>query len=115
MEYTEQHIYSVAELTKAIKTELEAQFVEVWVEGEISNLATPRSGHTYFTLKDEQSQIRSVIFKSVGSRLKFQVENGLHVLVRGSISVYEPRGEYQLILTYIEPRGAGHCSWRLNN
>ncbi len=107
MEYTEQHIYSVAELTKAIKTELEAQFVEVWVEGEISNLATPRSGHTYFTLKDEQSQIRSVIFKSVGSRLKFQVENGLHVLVRGSISVYEPRGEYQLILTYIEPRGAG--------
>ncbi|GAK60441.1 exodeoxyribonuclease 7 large subunit [Candidatus Vecturithrix granuli] len=107
MEHVEQQIYSVAELTKAIKSELEARFLDVWVEGEISNLATPRSGHTYLTLKDEQSQIRAVIFRSVGSRLKFQLENGLHLLVRGSVSVYEPRGEYQLILTYIEPRGAG--------
>lgn len=107
MEHAGQRIYSVAELTKAIKAELEAQFLEVWVEGEISNLATPRSGHTYLTLKDDQSQIRAVMFKSVGSRLKFQLENGLHVLARGSVSVYEPRGEYQLILTYIEPRGTG--------
>ena len=107
MEHSERQIYSVAELTKAIKAQLEAQFLEVWVEGEISNLATPRSGHTYFTLKDEQSQIRAVIFKYIGSRLKFQLENGMRVLARGAVSVYEPRGEYQLILNFIEPRGTG--------
>ena len=98
MEYIEQHIYSVAELTKAIKAELEARFLEVWVEGEISNLATPRSGHTYFTLKDEQSQIRTVMFKSVGSRLKFQLENGLHVLVRGSVSVCAEGGRWWMVI-----------------
>lgn len=107
MENTEQRIYSVTELTKEIKGELEEQFASIWVEGEISNLVTPRSGHTYFTLKDQSSQIRAVIFKYVGSRLKFQLENGLQVLLRGSVSVYVPRGEYQLIVNYAEPRGAG--------
>lgn len=107
MKHSEQKIYSVAELTKAIKAQLEARFPEVWVEGEISNLATPRSGHIYLTLKDEQSQIRAVIFKYIGSRLKFRVENGMRVLARGAVSVYEPRGEYQLILNFIEPRGTG--------
>ncbi len=107
MENTKQRIYSVGELTKDIKSELEGSFADVWVEGEISNLATPRSGHTYFTLKDQHSQIRAVIFKYIGSRLKFQLENGIQVLLRGSVSVYEPRGEYQLIVKYAEPRGAG--------
>ena len=107
MENTEQRIYSISDLTKAIKGELEAQFANLWVEGEISNLVTPRSGHTYFTLKDETSQIRAVMFKYLGSRLKFQLENGMQILARGAISVYEPRGEYQLILDYAEPRGAG--------
>jgi exodeoxyribonuclease VII large subunit len=107
MENAEQQIYAVSELTKAIKSELEEAFTGIWVEGEISNLVTPRSGHTYFTLKDESSQLRAVIFKYVGRHLKFQLENGMQVLVRGSISVYEPRGEYQLIVNYAEPRGAG--------
>jgi exodeoxyribonuclease VII large subunit len=107
MENAEQQIYAVSELTKAIKSELEEAFTGIWVEGEISNLVTPRSGHTYFTLKDESSQLRAVIFKYVGRHLKFQLENGMQVLVRGSISVYEPRGEYQLIVDYAEPRGAG--------
>lgn len=107
MENAEQRIYSVSELTKAIRSELESEFTSIWVEGEISNLATPRSGHTYFTLKDKESQLRAVIFKYKGRHLKFQLENGLQVLVRGSISVYEPRGEYQLIVDYAEPRGAG--------
>ena len=107
MEETKQQILSVAELTKAIKGELEEQFANVWVEGEISNLATPRSGHMYFTLKDEKAQVRGVIFKFAGRRLNFLPENGMKVLVRGSLSVYEPRGEYQIIINYAEPRGAG--------
>ena len=107
MDIVEKKIYSITELTRLIKGELESQFTCVWVEGEISNLATPRSGHTYFTLKDEGSQIRGVMFRHAGSRLKFQLENGLKILARGKISVYEPRGEYQLIADYAEPRGAG--------
>jgi exodeoxyribonuclease VII large subunit len=107
MENTEQRVYSVSELTKAIKGELEEQFTNIWVEGEISNLVTPQSGHTYFTLKDASSQIRAVLFKYVGKLLKFQLEHGLKILARGAISVYAPRGEYQLIINYVEPRGAG--------
>ena len=105
--HMEQRIFSVSELTKAIKAELEEQFTNIWVEGEISNLATPQSGHTYFTLKDASSQIRAVIFKSAGKLLKFQLEHGMKILARGAISVYAPRGEYQLIINYVEPRGAG--------
>ncbi len=107
MEQAAQRIYSVTELTKAIKGELEGQFSHVWVEGEISNLATPRSGHIYLTLKDRGGQLRAVMFKYQGKHLKFLPENGMQVLARGSISVYEPRGEYQLIVNYVEPRGAG--------
>ncbi|PIE33504.1 exodeoxyribonuclease VII large subunit [candidate division KSB3 bacterium] len=107
MEQTEQHIYSVTDLTKAIKGELEGQFSSIWVEGEISNLATPGSGHIYMTLKDAGGQLKAVIFKFQTRHLKFLPENGMQVLMRGSISVYEPRGEYQLIVNYAEPRGAG--------
>jgi exodeoxyribonuclease VII large subunit len=107
MDTTEQRVYSVSELTKAIKGELEEQFTNIWVEGEISNLATPQSGHTYFTLKDASSQIRAVIFKSAGKLLKFQLEHGMKILARGAISVYAPRGEYQLVINYVEPLGAG--------
>lgn len=106
-EQAESRIYSISELTRMVKGELEESFRNIWVEGEISNLATPRSGHIYFTLKDETSQLRAVIFKYVGRRLTFQLEHGMQLLVRGSISVYEPRGEYQLIVEYAEPRGAG--------
>ena len=107
MEKAEQQILTVVELTRAIKGELEEQFANIWVEGEISNLATPRSGHMYFTLKDEHAQLRGVIFKYAGRHVKFLPENGMKILVRGSLSVYEPRGEYQIIVNYAEPRGAG--------
>jgi exodeoxyribonuclease VII large subunit len=79
----------------------------VWLEGEISNLRAPGSGHLYCTLKDDAAQIRAVIFKSTACRLRFGLEDGLQVIVRGRVSVYEPRGEYQIILEYVEPKGRG--------
>lgn len=90
-----------------VKGILEENFVEVWVEGEISNLRTPSSGHIYFTLKDENSQMRVVMFKGQGRFLKFRLEDGLHVIMRGSVTVYEARGEYQVLADYIEPAGVG--------
>ena len=90
-----------------VRASLEAHFTEVWLEGEISNLRAPGSGHLYCTLKDGSSQIRAVIFRSVALRLRFGLEDGLHVVVRGRLSVYEPRGEYQLILDHLEPKGRG--------
>jgi exodeoxyribonuclease VII large subunit len=86
---------------------LERDFVEVWLEGEISNLRAPGSGHLYCTLKDDSSQIRAVIFRPTALRLRFGLEDGLHVIVRGRVTVYEPRGEYQIILEYLEPKGRG--------
>jgi exodeoxyribonuclease VII large subunit len=90
-----------------IRDTLETDFPEVWLEGEISNLRAPGSGHLYCTLKDQTSQIRAVIFRSVAVRLRFGLEEGLHVVVRGRLSIYEPRGEYQIILDHLEPKGRG--------
>jgi exodeoxyribonuclease VII large subunit len=101
------HIFTVTQLTARIKDLLEGSFPDVWVEGEISNLSIPQSGHAYFTLKDEQSQVRAVVFRSSRQRLKFSLQHGMHVICRGRVGVYEPRGEYQLILEYIEPKGIG--------
>ena len=103
----EREVYTVSELTRAIKFVLEEDFPEVWVEGEISNFRVPNSGHAYFTLKDKDSQLKVVLFKLNKRLLKFEPEDGLHVIVRGRISVYEPRGEYQLIADYMEPKGIG--------
>ena len=100
-------ILTISELTLKIKKHLEEGFDEVWVEGEISNFRSPSSGHYYFTLKDEKSQIRAVIFRFMGRYLKFDPHDGLRVICRGRINVYEPRGEYQLILDYMEPKGIG--------
>ena len=100
-------ILTVSELTLEIKHHLEEGFGEIWVEGEISNFRSPSSGHYYFTLKDSKSQIRAVIFRFMGRYLKFEPQDGLAVICRGKISVYEPRGEYQLILDYMEPKGIG--------
>ncbi|MCK5257645.1 MAG: exodeoxyribonuclease VII large subunit [Deltaproteobacteria bacterium] len=100
-------ILTVSELTLEIKHHLEEGFGEIWVEGEISNFRSPSSGHYYFTLKDGKSQIRGVIFRFMGRYLKFEPQDGLAVICRGKISVYEPRGEYQLILDYMEPEGIG--------
>ncbi len=100
-------ILTVSELTREIKDILEDRFPEVWVEGEISNLRIPPSGHIYFTLKDDYSQIRAVLFKMQARTLRFLPEDGLHIISRGRITLYEKRGEYQIILEEIEPKGVG--------
>ncbi len=100
-------IYTVSDLTALVRRRLEGDFGDVWVEGEISNLRNPGSGHCYLTLKDEQSQIRAVVFRSVARVLRFALKDGLHVVSRGHLTVYEPRGEYQLVVDYVEPKGAG--------
>jgi exodeoxyribonuclease VII large subunit len=101
------HILTVTQLTYQLKNLLEGTFPDVWVEGEISNFTVPQSGHAYFTIKDEQSQIKAVLFKSSQRHLKFTLQHGMQVICRGRISVYEPRGEYQLIIEYVEPKGVG--------
>jgi len=101
------HILTVTQLTHQIKDLLEGNFPDVWVEGEISNLTVPQSGHAYFTLKDERSQVRVVLFRSSQRHLRFTLQHGMQVICRGRVGVYEPRGEYQLVLEYIEPKGIG--------
>ncbi len=107
MELPERKIYTVSELTSEIKDLLEGEFPSVWVQGEISNFRPAPSGHHYFTLKDASSQIRCVMFKTQSRFLKFRPEDGLEVIAWGRLSVYVPRGEYQLILDTMEPRGFG--------
>ncbi len=105
--YMRTHILTVTQLTSRIKDLLEGNFRDIWVEGEVSNLSIPQSGHAYFTLKDDLSQIRSVLFRSSQRFLKFTLQHGMQVICRGRVSVYEPRGDYQLIVDYIEPKGIG--------
>ncbi len=100
-------ILTVSELTREIKEILEDRFPDIWVEGEISNVRTPPSGHIYFTLKDDTSQIRSVLFKTQARTVRFAPEDGLQVVCRGRVSIYEKRGDYQLILESMEPKGVG--------
>src|ERR671924_1876239 len=100
-------ILTVSEVSERIKIVLEDTFFDIWVEGEISNLRTPSSGHAYLTLKDEHSQIRAVLFKMQRRYLRFDPKDGMLVIVRGRISLYEPRGEYQLVIDYLEPKGIG--------
>ena len=101
-------VYTVSELNRRIKTILESAFPIVWVTGEISNLRIPVSGHVYFTLKDRQNQINAVIFKGQARHLAFEPEDGLAILGMGRLTVYEPRGTYQIIIEFMEPRGVGH-------
>ena len=100
-------IYTVSEVTRMIKQELESTFPLLWVEGEISNFYRHQSGHLYFTLKDERSQLRAVMFRSMAQKVPFELEDGLQVVSRGQINVYEPRGEYQLMVEVVEPKGKG--------
>jgi exodeoxyribonuclease VII large subunit len=100
-------IYTVSEVTRMVKQELESAFPLLWVEGEISNFYRHQSGHLYFTLKDEHSQLRSVMFRSMAQKVPFELEDGLQVVSRGQINVYEPRGEYQLMVEVVEPKGKG--------
>src|SRR5947207_8578660 len=100
-------VLTVTELTAQIRTTLERQFFEVWVEGELSNCRVWNTGHLYFTLKDGASQIKAVIFRSALRYLKFKPADGLRVVARGRVSVYEPKGEYQLVCEHLEPHGLG--------
>ncbi len=100
-------IYTVTEITRLIKQELESAFPLIWVEGEISDLTRAHSGHVYFTLKDETSQLRAIIWRSAAQKVPFKLENGLQIICKGQINVYEPRGQYQLIADVVEPKGIG--------
>ncbi len=100
-------IYQISELTHEIQNILEDKFDFIWVEGEISNFSSPASGHYYMVLKDKKSQIKTVMFRLQARYLRFVPENGMHVLAQGRVGVYPPRGEYQIILDYLEPIGAG--------
>jgi len=103
----ERRVWTVRALVSAVRTHIEREYSDCWVEGEISNLRTPDSGHLYFTLKEESAQIRVVMFRSSARLLRFRPENGLHVTVRGRITVYEDRGELQISAEFMEPQGAG--------
>ncbi len=100
-------VFTVSALTEQVKDLLEENFDFIWVEGEISNFRKPVSGHCYMILKDEKAQLRAVMFRSQSRYLKFTPEDGMKVLAQGRIVVYVPRGEYQIILDYIEPLGVG--------
>ncbi|MBI2969920.1 MAG: exodeoxyribonuclease VII large subunit [Gammaproteobacteria bacterium] len=103
----ERDIYTVTRLNREAKIVLEGSFPPVWVQGEISNLARPGSGHLYFTLKDQFSQVRCAMFRNRNRFLRFTPENGALVLVNATVSLYEGRGEFQLIVEQLEPAGEG--------
>lgn len=100
-------IYSVARLNREVRARLETGFARVWVAGELSNLARPPSGHLYFTLKDSRAQVSCALFRNRAQQLPFKPENGAQVLVQADVSLYEPRGNYQLIVNRMEPAGDG--------
>jgi exodeoxyribonuclease VII large subunit len=100
-------IYTVSELTAEVRGLLESTWADVWVEGEISNCRLWNTGHIYFSLKDAGAQLRAVMFKASARALKFKLEDGQHVLARGRLSVYDPKGEYQIVCSDVEPRGLG--------
>jgi exodeoxyribonuclease VII large subunit len=100
-------MWSVRELVAAVRTHLERDYTDTWVEGEMSNFRAHDSGHLYFTLKDANSQIRIVMFRSQARLLRFRPENGMAVVVRGRVTIYEDRGELQISAEYLEPKGAG--------
>ncbi|OFZ67573.1 MAG: exodeoxyribonuclease VII large subunit, partial [Bdellovibrionales bacterium RIFOXYB2_FULL_36_6] len=101
------HIYTVSILTREIKTLLEETYPFIWISGEISNYSVPSSGHSYFTLKDKQATIQAVLFKNQKLKMRFQPEDGMMVYGLARLSIYEPRGNYQLIFEHLEPEGAG--------
>src|SRR6266542_1598480 len=105
--FTERKIYTGSELTAEIKRTLEDRYREIWVQGEISNFKHHSSGHMYFTVKDDQAQAKAACFRNTNRYLKFRPEDGLEVLIRGRISLYEARGDYQILVDYMMPVGLG--------
>ncbi len=106
-ETSEPQVLSVSDLNKAIRGKLESSFQLIWVKGEISNFKPHSSGHFYFSLKDSKAQVNAIMFRGFNQNLKFRPESGMEVLVRGKITVYEPRGTYQIFCEQMEPVGAG--------
>lgn len=106
-ETPQREIYSVARLNREVRYLLESGFSRIWVEGEISNLARPPSGHLYFTLKDASAQVSCALFRNRATRLGFRAENGVQVLAQAQVSLYEARGNYQLIVDHLEEAGDG--------
>jgi exodeoxyribonuclease VII large subunit len=102
-----EHVYTPSELNREVRLHLEMGFPRILVEAEISNLSRPTSGHFYFTLKDDKAQIRCALFRSAAVRQDVRLENGMQVLARGRISLYEPRGDFQLILDSVQTAGEG--------
>jgi exodeoxyribonuclease VII large subunit len=100
-------VFTVSQVTRMVKDMVETAFPGLWIEGEVSNFHRHQSGHLYFTLKDERSQLRAVLFRGEARQLRFDMKDGLQVLCRGRLNVYEPRGEYQLIVELAEPKGKG--------
>jgi exodeoxyribonuclease VII large subunit len=103
----ERRVWTVRALVAAVRTHVEREYSDAWVEGEISNFRAPDSGHLYFTLKDGNAQIRVVMFSSKARLLRFRPTDGMQVVVRGRVTIYEDRGELQIAAEYIEPKGAG--------
>jgi exodeoxyribonuclease VII large subunit len=103
----ERRVWTVRDLVAAVRSHIEREYSDAWVEGEISNFRAPDSGHLYFTLKDGNAQIRVVMFRSAAKLLRFRPADGMQVVVRGRVTVYEDRGELQISAEYIEPKGAG--------
>lgn len=101
------NIYTVSRLNREVRILLESGFPLLWIEAEISNLARPASGHLYFSLKDEKAQVRCAMFRNRNLNLGFSPTNGMQVLVRAKIGLYEPRGDFQLIIEHMEEAGDG--------
>lgn len=108
------HVMTVSELTADVHLVLESKYKEIWVEGEISNARVWKTGHLYFTLKDANAQLKAVMFRSTLRHQRFQPEDGQHVVARGQLSVYEPKGEYQIVCQYLEPHGLGALQLAFN-
>src|SRR5262245_45468737 len=100
-------VLSVGELTRIIKGTLEGTFSSVWVEGEVSNLARPSSGHVYRTLKDDEAPLKAVVYRGIALRMRFDLRDGMRVIARGRLILYAPRGEYQLQIEEVQPKGIG--------
>src|SRR5438093_3124359 len=103
----ERRIWTVRDLVSTVRTHIEREYGDVWVEGEISNFRAHDSGHLYFTLKDQNAQIRAVMFRSSARLLRFRPDDGMQIVLRGRVTVYQDRGELQLSAEYLEPKGAG--------
>ena len=103
----ERRIWTVRDLVSTVRTHIEREYGDIWVEGEISNFRAHDSGHLYFTLKDQNAQIRTVMFRSSARLLRFRPENGMQIVLRGRVTIYEDRGELQISAEYLEPKGAG--------